>query len=36
VEAGADDAEALEHLMFDEVLRRVGRDGDLLVSLLDG
>jgi bifunctional non-homologous end joining protein LigD len=36
VEAGADDAEALEHLMFDEVLRRVERDGDLLVSLLDG
>lgn len=34
VEAGAERAGALEQLMFDEVLERVARDGDLLEGLL--
>jgi bifunctional non-homologous end joining protein LigD len=34
VEAGADDG-SLEQLMFDEVLERVERDGDLLAGLFD-
>jgi bifunctional non-homologous end joining protein LigD len=34
VEAGAEDQDALQHLMFDEVLERVDRDGDLLEGLL--
>jgi bifunctional non-homologous end joining protein LigD len=33
VEQGARDPEALRQLMFDEVLRRVARDGDLLAGL---
>jgi bifunctional non-homologous end joining protein LigD len=36
VEAGSEDPEALRQLMFDEVLERVGRDGDLLEGLLSG
>jgi bifunctional non-homologous end joining protein LigD len=34
VEAGSEDPEALQQLMFDEVLERVDRDGDLLEGLL--
>ena len=34
VEAGAESPEVLQHLMFDEVLERVARDGDLLEGLL--
>ena len=34
VEAGSQDPEALQQLMFDEVLERVDRDGDLLEGLL--
>ena len=34
VEAGTEDPEALRQLMFDEVLERVDRDGDLLEGLL--
>ncbi len=33
VEAGAQDPEALRQLMFDEVLERVTRDGDLIADL---
>jgi len=36
VEAGTEDPEALRQLMFDEVLERVDRDGDLLEGLLSG
>lgn len=36
IEAGAEDAPALGQLDADEVLRRVGRDGDLLTSSWDG
>jgi bifunctional non-homologous end joining protein LigD len=36
VEAGAEDPDALQHLMFDEVLERLDRDGDLLEGLLSG
>ena len=36
VEAGTEDPEALQQLMFDEVLERVDRDGDLLEGLLSG
>jgi bifunctional non-homologous end joining protein LigD len=35
VEAGAERADALEQLMFDEVLDRLETDGDLLEDLLD-
>jgi bifunctional non-homologous end joining protein LigD len=34
VEAGSEREGALEQLMFDEVLERVARDGDLLADLL--
>lgn len=34
VEAGAQSPDALHHLMFDEVLERIDRDGDLLEGLL--
>jgi bifunctional non-homologous end joining protein LigD len=36
VQAGAEDSDALQHLMFDEVLERVAKDGDLLAGLLSG
>ncbi len=35
VEAGAQDPDALQQLMFDEVLERIASDGDLLEGLLD-
>ena len=36
VEAGAEDPEALQQLMFDEVLDRIDSEGDLLAGLLSG
>ena len=33
VEEGAEEPEALRQLMFDEVLERIERDGDLIADL---
>jgi bifunctional non-homologous end joining protein LigD len=35
VEAGADDRDAMQHLMFDEVLERIDAHGDLLEGLFE-
>jgi len=36
IEAGAEDAEEIEHLMLDEVLTRLESDGDIFGDQLDG
>jgi bifunctional non-homologous end joining protein LigD len=36
IEAGAEDPDAIEHLLFDEVLERIETDGDIFGDLLAG